>query len=108
MDEELEELRRRKMAEIQRQKEYSEIEEEKSKEIEAQRATILRQILTPKARERLGNVKVAYPDVARTVEDQLIMLLRSGRIDREIDDATLREILRRLAPKKREINIERR
>lgn len=107
MDEELEELRRKKMAEIQRQKEYAEMEEERSREIEAQRAAILRQILTPQARERLGNVKVAYPEVARTVEDQLIMLLRNGRIDRQIDDATLKEILRRLAPKKREINIER-
>jgi len=107
MDEELEELRRKKMAEIQRQKEYAEMEEERSREIEAQRAAILRQILTPQARERLGNLKVAYPEVARTVEDQLIMLLRNGRIDRQIDDATLKEILRRLAPKKREINIER-
>lgn len=108
MDEELEELRKKRMAELQQQKQQQQIEEEKAKQREEQRSAILRQILTPEARERLGNVRVAYPDVARTVEDQLIMLMRSGRLNKEIDDGTLREILRKLAPKKREINIERR
>ncbi len=107
MDAELEELRRRKMAELQRQKEQQAMAEEQSKQIEASRQAIMRQILTPEARERLGTVKIAYPELARAVEDQLIRLAQSGRIDRPVDDATLRQILRKVAPQKREISIER-
>ncbi len=106
-DAELEELRRRKLAELQRQRDQQSYAEEQSKQVEAQRQALLRQILTPEARERLGTVRMAYPEVARVVEDQLIMLVQSGRIDQQIDDATLKQILRRVAPKKREITIER-
>jgi programmed cell death protein 5 len=107
VDSELEELRRRKIAELQRQQEHQAMAEEQSKQIEASRQAVLRQILTPEARERLGTVRIAYPDLARAVEDQLIRLAQSGRIDRQVDDATLRQILRKVAPQKREISIER-
>jgi programmed cell death protein 5 len=107
VDSELEELRRRKIAELQRQQEQQAMAEEQSKQIEASRQAVLRQILTPEARERLGTVRIAYPDLARAVEDQLIRLAQSGRIDRQVDDATLRQILRKVAPQKREISIER-
>jgi programmed cell death protein 5 len=107
VDSELEELRRRKIVELQRQQEHQAMAEEQSKQIEASRQAVLRQILTPEARERLGTVRIAYPDLARAVEDQLIRLAQSGRIDRQVDDATLRQILRKVAPQKREISIER-
>jgi programmed cell death protein 5 len=106
-DIELEELRRRKIAEIQRQRDQQATAEEQSKQVEANRQAIMRQILTPEARQRLGTVKIAYPDLAVAVEDQLIRLAQSGRIDRQVDDATLRQILRKVAPQKREISIER-
>jgi programmed cell death protein 5 len=106
-DIELEELRRRKIAEIQRQRDQQAMAEEQSKQVEANRQAIMRQILTPEARQRLGTVKIAYPDLAMAVEDQLIRLAQSGRIDRQVDDATLRQILRKVAPQKREISIER-
>jgi len=95
------------MAELQRQRDQQAMAEEQLKQIEAGRQAILRQVLTPEARERLGTVRIAYPDLARAVEDQLIRLAQSGRIDRQVDDATLRQILRKVAPQKREINIER-
>jgi programmed cell death protein 5 len=106
-DIELEELRRGKIAEIQRQRDQQATAEEQSKQVEANRQAIMRQILTPEARQRLGTVKIAYPDLAMAVEDQLIRLAQSGRIDRQVDDATLRQILRKVAPQKREISIER-
>jgi programmed cell death protein 5 len=106
-DIELEELRRRKISEIQRQRDQQAMAEEQSKQVEANRQAIMRQILTPEARQRLGTVKIAYPDLAVAVEDQLIRLAQSGRIDRQVDDATLRQILRKVAPQKREISIER-
>ncbi len=106
-DAELEELRRRKMAELQRQGEQQAVMEQQAQAIEAQRQAILRQLLTPEARDRLANVRLAYPEVARTVEDQLIRLAQMGQISSQIDDQVLKQILRKVSPKKREINIER-
>ena len=74
----------------------------------AQRDLVLRQILTPEARERLGRIELAYPELTESIETQLVTLAESGRLQRAIDDPTLREILTRIIPKKREIRIERR
>lgn len=106
-DPELEEIRRRKIAEIQRQQEYQEQVSRQADMVEAQRQNILRGILTPEARERLGNLRIAYPDIALQVEDRIIMLAQSGRLNTMIDDPTLKEILARLVPSKREITIKR-
>jgi len=110
-DPELEQLRKKKLAEIQRQQHeqagQQAAAEEQRRQIEDQRQSILRSVLTSQARERLGTVKIAYPDVAKLVEDQLISLASSGRLDKKIDEDDLRAILRKLAPRRREINIER-
>jgi programmed cell death protein 5 len=106
-DAELEELRRRKMAELQRQRDQQAAVQDQQKQIDEQKAAIMRQILTPEARDRLATVKMAYPDVARAVEDQLIRLVQAGQINRQIDEPTLKSILRKVAPQKRDITIER-
>ena len=107
-DEELEALRRRRLEQLQMSQEQKLVEEEQAAQVEAQRQAVLRKILTPEARERMGRVSLAYPDIARGVENQLIALVQAGRIQSVIDDASLREILRKVMPKKREIKIERR
>lgn len=107
-DEELESIRRRKLEEIQRAQEAAVARQEQAVQAKAQRDLILRQILTPEARERLGRIELAYPDLAESIENQLIALAESGRVQRAIDDATLREILTRIIPRRREIKIERR
>lgn len=106
-DPELAEIRRRKLAELQQQQEYQAQAQHQAEMVEAQRQNVMRAILTPEARERLGNLKIAYPDIAAQVEDRLIMLAQSGRLNAMIDDATLKEILARLVPSKREITIKR-
>jgi programmed cell death protein 5 len=106
-DAELDELRRRKMADLQRQQQQHAMAEEQQKQIDTQKQMIMRQILTPEARDRLSTLKMAYPEIARSVEDQLIALVQSGRINQQVDDAMLKQILRKIAPQKREINIER-
>ena len=106
-DPELAEIRRRKLMELQQQQDYNQEAQRQAEVIEAQRQNILRGVLTPEARERLGNVRIAYPDIAGQVEDRIIMLAQSGRLGSQIDDATLKEILSRLVPKKREIKIQR-
>ena len=106
-DPELEEIRRRKLMELQQQAEYQEQAAQQAELVEAQRQQVLRSVLTPEARERLGNLKIAYPDIAMQVEDRIIMLAQSGRLNTMIDDPTLKEILARVVPSKREITIQR-
>ena len=107
-DEELEAIRRRRMTEITQQAQQQVAAEAQARQVASQRQSILRQILTPEARERLGRIELAYPEVAESVESQLIALAQSGRVQSQIDDRTLQDILRRVVPKKRDIKIERR
>ena len=107
-DAELDAIRRRRMLEVQHQAQQQAVAEAQAAQVAAQRQSVLRQILTPEARERLGRIELAYPDIAESVESQLISLAQSGRVQSQIDDRTLQDILRRVVPKKREIKIERR
>lgn len=107
-EEELEAIRKKKLEELQRLGQQQSLAEEQAAAMKAQRQAVLRQILTPEARERLGRVKLAYPDIVEDVENQLVMLAQSGRVRGVIDDNSLVQILGRLMPKKRDIKIERR
>ncbi|MEM1644674.1 MAG: DNA-binding protein [Ignisphaera sp.] len=60
---------------------------------EARRQEILRAILTPEARERLYNIKLVKPEIAKIVEDRLIALAVQGRITKPLTDEELKSIL---------------
>ena len=107
-DPELAALRQKRMAELQQQAQQQAAQEEQAKQFEMQKQSVLRQILTPEARDRLANIKLANPQMAEGVEMQLIQLAQSGRLQGVIDDAMLRNILAQIAPQKREITIQRR
>ncbi len=107
-EDELEAIRRRKLMELQQYQDQAMAQQQMREQQMAQRQTILRQILTPEARERLGRIELAYPELADSIENQLIALAQSGRVQRAIDDSTLKQILERVMPKKRDIKIERR
>ena len=107
-DSELEALRQKRMAEIQQNSQQQAAAQEQMKQMEAQKQAILRQIMMPDARDRLANVKIANPELANAVEMQLIQLAQTGRLRDMVTDAMLRNILRQVAPQKREITIERR
>ena len=105
---ELDLLRQKKLQELQMRAQQEAAAQEQAKQVEAQKAMLMRQILTPEARERLANLRMTRPDIVEQVEDQLLMLVRSGRVSQQIDDYTMRQILRKVMPTKREIKIERR
>ena len=114
-DDELAELRRRRVQQLQDMQASEAVnaqafaaQEAELRRRDAERAEILRRILSPDARERLGRIRLAKPEVAASVEQQLIALAASGRLQRVVDDATLRSLLERIAPDRREIRITRR
>ena len=105
----LEALRKKRLKELQRQAiDQEEFQEEQAAEYDEQKKNIMRAILTDDARERLGRIRVARPEMAENLEQQLIMLAQSGRLKSKINDQQLREILEKLLPKKRDISIRKR
>ncbi len=100
-DEELELIKRRKLEELYRKAEEERIRREKEQQEELIRQELLRQILTPEARERLANLKLVKPDLVKALEAQLIMLAQSGRVGVPITDDVLKEILYQLYEKNR-------
>ncbi|ABO08412.1 DNA-binding protein [Pyrobaculum calidifontis] len=88
-DRELEELRRKKLEELQKRAEA----ERQAQIAAAQRRAVLKRILTPEALARLDNIRVVRPDIVEALEQQLISLASSGRVKVPIDDETLKKIL---------------
>jgi len=105
-DEELEEIRRRKLAQLQQNEAVRQMQKEQEENIEAQKQAILRQILTEDARQRLANVKLVRPQLAESVELQLIQLAQQGALRSKINDAQLKELLKKLQGQKRETKID--
>ena len=111
MDEELENLRKKRLQELQQQASLQgdfEEQEAQEKQFEEQKKMILRAILTTDARERLGRIKIARPEIVESIENQLIMAAQSGKLKNKINDEQLRILLSKAIPKKKDIEIKRR
>ena len=104
MNEDLEEIRKRKIEQLQEEAAMEKMMEE---DIESQKQAVLRQVLDPAAKERLARIKIARPQIGEQIENQLISLAQSGRMNGKISDEDFRRLLTRILPKKREIKIRR-
>ncbi len=92
-DAELEEIKRRKLLEYQKRLQEASIEEERKKQEELKKQELLRKILTPKARERLYNLKMVKPQLVEALELQIIQLASTGRVKLPITDDDLKRLL---------------
>jgi len=106
-DEELEALRKRRLIELQQKMVQEQQQAEAQRRFEVQKQALMRRILTQEARQRMANLKMVRPEFASQLELQLIQIAQQGRIQLPIDDNQLKEILRRLQGKRKEIRIRR-
>jgi len=76
-------------------------------QINAQKEIMLKQILSSEARLRLNNVKMVKPELANLVENYLIGLSTQGKIQGQITDEQLKQVLLSAQQPKREFKINR-
>ncbi len=118
MTDDLEEIRRKRLEQLQQQQASQQQmdannmqaamqQEQAQAEMEAKKQALMRQILTPEARERLTNLRMSRKELVEQLESQLIMLAQSGRLQTKIDDEKLKQLLLQMQPKKRETSIKR-
>jgi len=100
------------MLELQQRAQQQAVEAEKEEQLrqqfEIQKRQLLMKILTPEARSRLANLRLTRPEFVEQIELQLIQLAQAGQIRSKITDEQLKELLRRVSGKKRDIKIVRR
>lgn len=106
--ERIREQKRKQLEEQQGQQGQEEAMEAQHQEAEAQKKAVLRQHLTDGARKRLNTVKMSKPDVGEKVEQQVVALAQSGRIQGQIDEEKMKEILKELTPDSKSFDIRRR
>lgn len=107
-EEELEKLREQRLQELQEQAGDDEQREARKQQAEAQKKAILRQHLTDGARKRLNTIRMSKPEFADSVEQQLVALAQSGRIQGKIDEEKMKELLKELKPDSKSFNIRHR
>jgi programmed cell death protein 5 len=106
-DEELEELRKRKLSALQRQMSDEQKSIQAEQQLEQQKQALLRSILSPEARQRLANLKMVKPEFTDQLELQLIQLAQQGKLPIPLGDEQLKKILVQLQARRRDTTIRR-
>jgi DNA-binding TFAR19-related protein (PDSD5 family) len=107
---ELDQIRKKKADQIRRNQfeqlqQHSQEQDQLQQQIQ-QLENAVKQAFTKEALERYGNLKIAYPDRAVQLLVILSQAIQSGQIN-IVDDKMLKEILKKINPEKKEINIKR-
>lgn len=104
----MQELRDQAQGEGQGGQADAEAQQAAQQQAEAQKQALLKQHLTDGARQRLNAVQMSKPDFAEQVEQQIVALAQSGRIQDRIDEDQMRDLLKELQPDSKSFNIRRR
>lgn len=107
---EIEEIKKRKLQEMMHQQEETPQQNEEGLQLQqqiAQLEAIVKPRLTKEALERYGNLKLAHQDKAMQALVLLAQTFQSGQIN-HVNDEQLKELLKRLTPKKKNFDIRRR
>ncbi len=109
-EEKLQELREEKLEQLKEQQGEgnSEAAEAQRQQAEAQKKAVLRQALTDGARKRLNTVQMSKPEFGEQVEQQIVALAQSGRLQGKIDEDKMKELLQEMKPESKSFDIQRR
>jgi len=106
-DDELEQIRKRKLLSMQHRVGDEQRQVQVEQQIEQQKQALLSKLLTPEARQRLNNLKMVKKEFAEQIELQIIEMAQTGRLPMPLSDAQLKSILIQLQTRKRETTIRR-
>ena len=104
---ELEAIRQKRLIELRQQLAEEQQKTEQNQASQVQKQSLLREILTSEARQRLNRIKLVKPDFIAKLELQLIQIAQSGRVRLPINDEQLKQILIQLQGVKRETTFRR-
>jgi|SRR3989344_4831850 len=106
---ELEEIKKRKLLELQRQQEAAfqrQVEEQQQLQQQIEQFELMvKQFFTKEALERYGNLKSAHEEKAIQLLVVLGQLIQQGRIKEKITDQQLKNLLLQLQGEKKEFKI---
>ncbi|MBY9007742.1 MAG: DNA-binding protein [Candidatus Lokiarchaeota archaeon] len=107
-DNKLEEIRKRKLAEIQKQAMQQNIADHQQKAFEEKKYSLMRKVLSQEGRQRLENIRMVKPEFAEQIELQLIQLLNMGKIRGQLSDKAFKNLLEQISKsnKKKDFNIK--
>ena len=104
---ELDELRQKRLQEIMAAQQQEEMQEQAQLQHQVhQLEAMVKAVMTKEAMERYGNIKAAHPERAVQVMVVLAQLLQAGQL-KSVDDSTMKQVLARLQPEKKEFKITR-
>nr|WP_157463151.1 DNA-binding protein [Caldisphaera lagunensis] len=92
-DDELEELKQRRLLELRKKLEEEQRRKKLEEEQEAQKLAVLRAIMEPEALDRLSNLKLVKPELANIAEETIIRLVQMGRLSTPVTDDIVKNIL---------------
>lgn len=110
-EDDIEELRQKKMEQIKEQQQQDvdgEAMKAQQEQADAQKEALLRQHLTDGARKRLNTVKMSKPEHGEQIERQIVALAQSGRVQDQIDENQMKQLLSELTPDSKSFDIQRR
>ncbi len=107
----LDEIRKKKLEELM-QLQQQKLQQQAQEQAQIQQQieymeTVTKKLLTKEALARYSSLKIAHQEKALQLIIVLFQAIQKGQIQKEIDDLTLKKILERLTPERKEIKIKR-
>eukprot|EP01096_Ripella_sp_DP13-Kostka_P005948 TRINITY_DN2085_c0_g1_i1.p1 TRINITY_DN2085_c0_g1~~TRINITY_DN2085_c0_g1_i1.p1 ORF type:complete len:132 (-),score=55.97 TRINITY_DN2085_c0_g1_i1:59-418(-) len=107
MDDELQAIRAKRMAEMQAQSAAQRRDPAAEKrEMDERKGLIMAQILLPEARERLARVRLVKPERADQVEAYLIQAAQANKLTGRVDENTLINLLNDVSQSSKKTSIK--
>ena len=103
---ELDELKKKRMEELQKQALQEQDERAQFEQQVAQLEAVVKSLFTKEALSRYGNLKAAHPEKAVQLLVAVAQMVQSGKI-KKIDDNELKQMLMKLQSKVKQIKITR-